>query len=289
MNLTQWLFDTNALRICPDDSPFWYTSGTIGPYYINTHFLCGGESIAGAILGIIDDAIASGDKLACPERVSAALEAEIAKEGIFAQVIEMMISTIKDRIPLDDIGYISGGERRDWFFSLPVAKRLGLPHISIYKDLSAALSEGDKHYPITALESKAGVLHIADLITEASSYERAWVPAIETLGGKIADSLVVIDRVQGGEQKLSSLGINHHALAAIDIGLFETALEQQLISLPQYKMVAAFIDNPHDSMREFLITHPDFMHSALSGDERTAGRARLCLEKDIYGIADMFR
>jgi len=31
-----WLFETNALKIAPAEKPFWYTSGLIGPYYINT-------------------------------------------------------------------------------------------------------------------------------------------------------------------------------------------------------------------------------------------------------------
>ena len=41
--LIKWLFETNAFRVCPENEPFWYTSGTIGPYYINTHFLYGSE------------------------------------------------------------------------------------------------------------------------------------------------------------------------------------------------------------------------------------------------------
>ena len=52
--VVQWLFDTQALRISPPDSPFWYTSGKIGPFYINTHFLFDGEQSAGMLLEKID-------------------------------------------------------------------------------------------------------------------------------------------------------------------------------------------------------------------------------------------
>lgn len=287
MNLTQWLFDTNALRICPDNSPFWYTSGSVGPYYINTHFLCGGEETANSVLAIIDDTLKE-DRLLCPERVAKVLDEELAKNGIFAKVIDLLVEYVKSSIDLSAVKYISGGERRDWFFSIPTAKRLGLPHISIFKDLSCVVTSGGSHKSITQLNG-AGVLHVADLITEASSYERAWVPAIEAIGGKIKDSLAVIDRVQGGGAKLSSLNVGHHSAAAIDTGLFETALEQNLISLAQYKMVLAYIDNPHDSMREFIITHPEFIKSALASDEKTASRARLCLENDFYGVAELFK
>ena len=45
-NLVSYLFQTNAFKVCPDNKPFWYTSGKIGPYFINTHFLYGSEKEA---------------------------------------------------------------------------------------------------------------------------------------------------------------------------------------------------------------------------------------------------
>ncbi len=52
--LVSWLFKTTAVRVCPENKPFWYTSGTIGPYYINTHFLYGSEKQANDLLTYID-------------------------------------------------------------------------------------------------------------------------------------------------------------------------------------------------------------------------------------------
>ena len=52
--LIDYLFKTNAIRVCPKDKPFWYTSGRIGPYYVNTHFLFGSETKANAFLADID-------------------------------------------------------------------------------------------------------------------------------------------------------------------------------------------------------------------------------------------
>ena len=49
-----WLFKTNAVKVCQDGKPFWYTSGTIGPYFINTHFLYGSEEKAAELLSFID-------------------------------------------------------------------------------------------------------------------------------------------------------------------------------------------------------------------------------------------
>ena len=44
-NLTSYLFKTNAFRVCEENKPFWYTSGKIGPYFVNGHFLYGNEEI----------------------------------------------------------------------------------------------------------------------------------------------------------------------------------------------------------------------------------------------------
>jgi len=41
---------------------------------------------------------------------------------------------IKNNIDVNEVDYISGGERRDWFFSPIIAKLLNKPHITIYKD-----------------------------------------------------------------------------------------------------------------------------------------------------------
>ena len=39
--IVSWLFETDAVRVCPEGQPFWYTSGKLGPFYINTQFLYG--------------------------------------------------------------------------------------------------------------------------------------------------------------------------------------------------------------------------------------------------------
>src|SRR5690606_10969459 len=38
---------------------------------------------------------------------------------------------------------ISGGERRDWFFSIPVAAKLGLPHIYLFKSGGYFVTDAD--------------------------------------------------------------------------------------------------------------------------------------------------
>ena len=30
--IVSWLFETDAVRVCPEGQPFWYTSGKLGPF-----------------------------------------------------------------------------------------------------------------------------------------------------------------------------------------------------------------------------------------------------------------
>ncbi|HHW47437.1 MAG TPA: orotate phosphoribosyltransferase [Clostridiaceae bacterium] len=279
--LISWLFETKAVRVCSGDKPFWYTSGTIGPYYINTHFLYGSEEKANELLGIIDNA--RNDILRCPLIVKEHAMHNYLSDPIYRGVIDEMCRYIYTNIGLEKIDCVSGGERRDWFFSLIIAEKLKKPHLVIYKDLASVMVENGIVAIPDNLKGK-NILHIADLITEASSYERAWIPAVRKLGGGIRWSLAVVDRMQGGAELLSGEGIESHAMIRIEEDLFDKALSIGLIDERQHKMVLDYIENPKESMRQFLNEHPEFIENSLKGDNRTRERVKLCIEKDIYGL-----
>lgn len=279
--LVSWLFDTNAIKICNEDKPFWYTSGTIGPYYINTHFLYGSEEKANNLLKAIDKE--KGNIFTCPLIIRKITEDNYKNNIIYKGLIDEMCNYIRKNIDLNEVDCISGGERRDWFFSLIIADILRKPHITIYKDLSTVISVNGKIEQLDDLEGKK-VLHIADLITEASSYERAWIPAIKRKNGQINWSIVVVDRMQGGAEYLESEGIKAFSMINIDKDLFDKVLNMNLINNEQYKMLINYKENPKKSMREFLINNPEFLENSLNADERTVSRAKLCLEKNIYEL-----
>ena len=52
--LMSLLFETNAFKVAEENNQFWYTSGKIGPYFINTHFIYGSEEAANELLKFID-------------------------------------------------------------------------------------------------------------------------------------------------------------------------------------------------------------------------------------------
>ena len=130
------LFDTKAVRVAPEGQPFWYTSGRLGPFFINTHFLLENEAAAGEVLKRIEGAI-SASKLTAPEEIFDMMLAYYNKGGTF-KMVSYKLAEAASKLDFD---YISGGERRDFFFSMLPAYLLGKPHLTIYKDMTFTYNE----------------------------------------------------------------------------------------------------------------------------------------------------
>ena len=272
--IISWLFETDAVRVCPEGQPFWYTSGKLGPFYINTQFLYGSEAAANSLLKTIEEACA-GEKLAFYDKVWADISAQLASCPIYAQLIDLLTEAAAKL----DVDFVSGGERRDFFFSMPVARKLGLGHLSIFKDLSCVYTDKDGVSMEAAQAGLAGKksVHIADLITVASSYIRAWIPAVESLGAKIAYSLAVVDRDQGGSEILAKAGCPLTTLVTIKPELFEQAKALGRVTDAQVALVNSFIADPDKFMHDFLVAHPDFLASEIAKGGKSAQRAELCI------------
>ena len=282
-NIMSYLFKTNAIRFCDENKPFWYTSGKIGPYFINTHFVYGSEKEAVELLSFIDESLS--DKMTLPEKVFNKVLKQYESSEIYKNVIDTMKKYIENNIDISKIDYVSGGVRRDWFFSNMIAYLLNKPHITIYKDLTTVVSDCKFEHTetIKSLKDKK-VLHIADLITVASSYIRAWIPAIENLGANICWSCVVVDRMQGGKEKIEEKGIKSLSLVQVDTKLFEKAHELNVINDSQLQMLKDFYNDPDGTMRKFLIDHPEFLQEALNSDEKTKKRAQLLIDNNLYNL-----
>ena len=284
-NLVSYLFKTNAFKVCPNNKPFWYTSGKIGPYFINTHFLYGSEESAVEFLKFID--VEKEDKLGISKKILDKCLEQYNSNTIYKEVIDEMVDFIKNTINVDEIDYVSGGERRDWFFANIVAYMLKKPFITVFKDLSCVVCSADFNDVTTSKDlSGKKVLHVADLVTAASSYVRTWIPAVQSLGAEIIWSVVVVDRMQGGNDRLKSLGIDAYSLTQIAPSMFKQALDMSIINEEQYTMLNKFFAEPDETMKQFLIEHPDFLEDALHSDEKTVVRARLCVEGNLYGLED---
>ena len=95
-------------------------------------------------------------------------------------------------------------------------------------------------------------------------------------------SLVVVDRLQGGGEVLAKLGVQSLALTEVRLELFEMAVEAGVLDRDSLPMLQAYMLDPEGAMRTFVAGHPEFMEQALAGDEKTASRARLCVESGFY-------
>ena len=282
-DLVSYLFETKAIRFCAENKPFWYTSGKIGPYFINTHFVYGSEKDATELLSFIDECLS--DKLSLPNKVFEKVLKQYQTNSIYRGVINTMKEFIEKNINVSEIDYVSGGERRDWFFSNIIAHLLNKPHLSIYKNLSVVESDSNftNSKSIISLQDKK-VLHVADLITVASSYIRAWIPAIKNLGSKILWSCVVVDRMQGGKERLEAEGVKAFSLVQVDKTLFKKAFDLNIINDAQLDMLNKFFENPDETMKQFLIAHPEFLENSLNSDEKTRKRALTLVEGNLYGL-----
>ena len=276
------LFETKAVRVAPENQPFWYTSGRLGPFFINTHFLLENEAAAGEVLKRIENAIAD-NKLTAPEEIFDMMLAYYNKGGTF----KMVSDKLAEEASKLDFDYISGGERRDYFFSMMPAYLLKKPHLTIYKDMTSVYSESIDGPAVDVkdidLKGKKA-LHIADLITEASSYERAWIPVIRGLGSDITDTVAVVDRHQNGREVLKGLGVELHALTGINEELFDEAKANGVINDAQKDMIMHFLENPADYMTAFLKANPGFIDAEIAKGGKNKERAELAIEKGFTNV-----
>lgn len=208
--ISKLLVETGAYKDL--DSPVILTSGELGIYYINTEKLAqdGGEF----------------EKYGDDSHVMIQHAVKMTREHpTFREVIDILtektLSLVNRLYEKGKELAISGGQRRDWLFSGPVAAQLDLPHVSVYKDgkIEVIHACGDNSL---SLENTLDI-HISDLLTEASSCyrledgeEKGWIPELRKRGATVKDLIAVVTRQQGGEQKLESIGVAAHPFVAID-------------------------------------------------------------------------
>lgn len=122
------------------------------------------------------------------------------------------------------------------------------------------------------------------MVTVASSYIRAWIPAIKAINGNMKYSCVVVDRMQGGKEKIEVEGVKFYSLINVDDSLFEMAYKKGIINENQLEMLKGFFKDPDETMKQFLINHPEFLENALNSDEKTRKRAKLLVDGNLYGL-----
>jgi hypothetical protein len=147
-------------------------------------------------------------------------------------------------------------------------------------------SEFNKTSEVETLEGK-NILHISDLITTASSYISMWIPAINGLNGKMKWTLTIVDRVEGGSERLAAEEVETYPLVEADISLFEMVLNKGIITKDQFDLISKYMDNPDETMKEFIINNMNFIEESLKGTGKTLIRVTKFINEDIYGLGEL--
>ena len=88
--LMSLLFETNAFKVAEENNPFWYTSGKIGPYFINADYLYGSEQDSKDLLAFIDQELENESKTDIPEHIFKKVLDHYNTNEIYKYVIDQM-------------------------------------------------------------------------------------------------------------------------------------------------------------------------------------------------------
>ena len=146
---------------------------------------------------------------------------------------------------------ISGGERKDWFFSIPVARKLNLPHIFLFKNGDYIVSDHQGNRLDLDVNGQR-VLHVADIINLASSYLKRWIPQLKALGAEFTETLSVAVRNQEGVKSLETKQVSVVSPLVVGRTLFEDALRLGLINEFAFNEIRLFDESAEEWTRRYL-------------------------------------
>jgi uridine monophosphate synthetase len=201
-NITDKIADALYLSGCLKFGSFRIKSGAISPYYIDLARL-----------------------LSSPTQLS------VVAEAAAKQVRQIMVS--------DKIDKLASIELKGALIIPSIAAQVNLPCIIVRKEA--------KEYGVTGRIAGADVakgdniLFFDDVISEGLSKIEGIKP-LQELGGNVTHLLVVVNREQGGKEKLENLGFKVHALAKVS-ELAQSLYNNKHISKKQIDEVLTFVTN----------------------------------------------
>ena len=131
--------------------------------------------------------------------------------GVFKTITNFFVEAIKNMVGLERIDAIGGIPTAGLTYATAVAYNLEKPLLYVRKE---PREHGTKKRVEGLLRPGWRVLVLDDLITTGGSILRA-SEAIRSEGGVVEDALVLIDRMEGGRERLSASNIQLKALTKI--------------------------------------------------------------------------
>ncbi len=276
-----------AVRSRPQDDAYWYTSNKPGPFYINTENIAGEqtETMLSAITKVMQADLTHEERT---RTICEIVMQEVRNDPGYRAAIDALVDDYRTSSSYQPT-VISGGERRDWFFSIPVAAKMGLPHIYLFKSGEYFVTEAEGKPLELALEHQK-VLHVADIINLASSYVTKWIPILRSTPAIFHETLSVAVRSQAGIDVLKQHQVNVISPLIVGKPLFAEALSLGLIPEFAHDEIHQYYDSPVEWTRSLLAGRDgagdDDQHAGL--DTRKAERIRHFRSTDPYGLKDNF-
>ncbi|GMA65097.1 phosphoribosyltransferase [Alicyclobacillus fastidiosus] len=280
------LIYSNAIRVRHKESelPFWYTSGKPGAFYINVEKIAG-ESVS-VKLDEINDILASDQSR---HDMSTAITKLIVRlldsEAEYAKAMHLLTNfyTSTGKKP----NAISGGERRDWFFSIPIARQLGVPHVFLFKDGSTCTINSEGTSP--SMNPGTNVIHVSDIVNTGSSYKRYWLPALARMDMLSRETYTVVIRGTEGLNLLKENNVSVVSPLTMDADAFHFAYEIGLINRFALDDVQLYLESPREWTRQLLKTSEEkILLHAQHLDDVQKERLSMFLRDDPYGLAEEF-
>ena len=204
------IHDTKALSIWnrKKGPVFWYTAGVPGPFYVNTEWVIGKELAISLVEGITAIMERVHDPVSSAHQLTALIMAAYEKSPDYKQAIGSLVDRANREYPAGSYALVSGGERRDWLFSVPFARETAMRHLFLFKDLTFWCEQ--------PFEPEEDILHVSDLINNAASYFEKWLPALGKAHMRCHKTVCVVSRNHGAA-KLEEAGVEVVPLVRIDL------------------------------------------------------------------------
>lgn len=270
-----------------EDLPFWYTSNHPGPYFINTQNIIGYPKVD-EILHNINIILESNYSLEIKStKIWDLISHQLNEDLDYLKLVNNLVDFVeKNNVFHFDL--MSGGERRDWFFSIPLAIKLKMNYVFLFKDGSTIQFDSSGHL---VEENSMGkkVLHVADIINLASSYEKRWIPTLCKNNISINNTLTIAVRNKEGIKTLSKHNISVISPLYIDIELFKKSFELGLISEFAFEDIKFYYDSPYNWTKELICKIGDkIIYKLKDLNDIQISRIKNFIEQDQYHLENEF-
>lgn len=250
-NLLNLIYETKAVSIWNSATGpvFWYAASVPGPFYVNTELLIGPETAQELLDKITAIIAATQDSAARAQQLNDLILKAYHAHPSYRQVMSALAAVTKEGFPSSSFDMISGGERRDWLFSIPLAFELNVRHLYLFKN--------GQFYCPQSIQPGQRALHVADLINNAASYFDSWFPILAKAQITCVGTVCVNTRGNAGLKKLEEFGQKVLALHKIDSAFFRSLHENGLISQKTVDEIAIYFESPAAWAERYLLESPE--------------------------------